>query len=84
MDIPVLRTLELAMEECGMAIIEFFKAKPSNAEVKKVLAIREDVELSYCVLQLLMAHFSEKNIDLILLADASFLFIYTYAMSYNY
>lgn len=83
-DIPVLRTLELAMEECGMAIIEFFKTKPSDAELKKVLTIREDVELSYCVLQLLMARFSERNIDLILLADVSFLFIYTYAMSYNY
>uniref|UniRef100_A0A672FUM3 Si:ch211-111e20.1 n=1 Tax=Salarias fasciatus TaxID=181472 RepID=A0A672FUM3_SALFA len=40
--------------------------------------------LSYCVLQLLMAHFSENITDLILLTDVSFLFMYTYyRLSYN-
>ena len=82
-DIPVLCTLELAMEEHVKTIIEFFKIKPTNAKVKEVLSLCEDVELSYCVLQLLMAHFSENITDLILLADVSFLFIYTYTMSYN-
>ncbi len=63
--------------------MEFFKTKPTNAKVKEVLSLCEDVELSYCVLQHLMAHFSENITDLILLADVSFLFIYTYTMSYN-
>ncbi len=71
------------MKECGKAIMEFFKTKPTNAKVKEVLSLCEDVELSYCVLQLLMADFSDYLTDLILLADVSFLFIYTYTMSYN-
>ena len=64
------------MEECGKTIMEFFKTKSTNAKVKEVLSLCEDVELSYCVLQLLMAHFSENITDLILLADVLFLYIH--------
>lgn len=77
-DIPVLRTLELAMEECGRAIMEFFKTKPTNAGVKEVHSLCEDAELSYRVIQLPVARFSENVTDRILLADVSFLFIRRY------
>ncbi len=71
-DIPVLRSLELAMEECGKAIVEMFKTKPTNARMKEVLRQRDDdVELSYQVIHLLLSHFSEDVSGLIVLADVS-------------
>uniref|UniRef100_A0A672FQ71 C2H2-type domain-containing protein n=1 Tax=Salarias fasciatus TaxID=181472 RepID=A0A672FQ71_SALFA len=68
----------IAMEKCRKTIMEFFKTKPTNTKVKEGLAVCEDVELSYCVLQLVMAHFSENITGLVLLIDVSFLFLYTY------
>ncbi|CAJ1069579.1 uncharacterized protein LOC119500207 isoform X2 [Xyrichtys novacula] len=68
-DIPVLRTLELAMEECSRAIMEFFKTKPTNAGVREALSMDENFEGSTRVIHLLMAHFSENITDLILRAD---------------
>ncbi|ROL50093.1 hypothetical protein DPX16_1106, partial [Anabarilius grahami] len=69
-DIPVLRSLELAMEECGKAIVEMFKTKPTNARMKEVLRQHDDdVELSYQVIHLLLSHFSEDVSGLIVLAD---------------
>lgn len=68
----MLRALELAMEECGRAIIEFFTNKPTNADVRGVLSQRPDLEPSFCVIQLLMAHFSESLEGLILLANVSY------------
>lgn len=81
-DIKVLRALELSMEECGRAIIEFFSNKPTNTDVRAVLSQRPNLEQSFCVIQLLMAHFTESLDGLILLVDVSYyflLFIY-YAM----
>ncbi len=37
-DINVLRSLELSMEECGTAITQYFKQKPTNQDVKNVLS----------------------------------------------
>ncbi|XP_072320750.1 uncharacterized protein [Eucyclogobius newberryi] len=68
-DISVLSTLEMAMEECGKAIIEFFKIKPTNKQVKEVLKLTADVEVPFVVLQLLMAHFGEQLNGLVLLAQ---------------
>lgn len=70
-DVSVLRTLELAMEECGRKIIEYFKVKSTNKDVKDVLKLSVDVDLSLVVLQLLMAHFSETITDLIITAQES-------------
>ncbi len=75
-DIKVLRALELAMEECGRAIIEFFTNKPTNADVRAVLLQRPDLEPSFCVSQLPMAHFSESLEGLILLTNVSYFFFY--------
>lgn len=69
-DRNVLRMLELSMEECGKAIIAFFKSKPTNEEVRAVLSMSEDAGIASFVTQLLLAHFKEKD-GLILQADVS-------------
>lgn len=56
------------MEECGRAITEYFRGKPTN---KDVLSNSEDTEMALCIVQLLMAHFGEKLTGLVLLADVS-------------
>lgn len=70
-DIKVLRALELSMEECGRSIVEFFKSKPTNSEVKSILSKDEASDSSYLVVQLLMAHFAEKQEGLILQENVS-------------
>ncbi|CAM4563987.1 unnamed protein product [Leuciscus chuanchicus] len=54
-DINVLRALELSMED-----------KPTNSEVKSILSKDEPIDSSYQIVQLLMAHFMEKQDELIL------------------
>lgn len=73
-DINVLRSLELSMEECGRAITEYFRGKPTNKDVKDILSNGEDNEMALRVVQLLMAHFGEDLTGLILLTDVSFIF----------
>lgn len=70
-DINVLRSLELSMEECGEAITEYFRGKPTNKDVKDVLSNSEDNEMAFHVVQLLMAHFGENLTGLVLLTDVS-------------
>ncbi|KAF4101576.1 uncharacterized protein LOC131524703 [Onychostoma macrolepis] len=70
-DIKVLRALELSMEECGRSIVEFFKSKPTNSEVKSILSKDEASDSSYLVVRLLMAHFAEKQEGLILQENMS-------------
>lgn len=73
-DIKVLHMLELAMEECGRAIIELFKQKPTNEEVRAALLSGPNTELCFFVIQLLIAHFSEHSEGLILTANVSYFF----------
>ncbi|XP_052393908.1 uncharacterized protein LOC127942257 [Carassius gibelio] len=68
-DINVLRSLELSMQECGRAITEYFRGKPTNKNVKDILSNGEDNEMALRVVQLLMAHFGEDITGLILLTD---------------
>ena len=60
-DRNVLRMLELSMEECGKAILAFFKSNPTNDEVRAVLSMDEEDEIASRVTQLLLAHFKEKD-----------------------
>uniref|UniRef100_A0A3P8QHF1 Uncharacterized protein n=2 Tax=Astatotilapia calliptera TaxID=8154 RepID=A0A3P8QHF1_ASTCA len=69
-DIKVLRTLEVAMEECGPTILEVF-SKSTNPDIQSILSVGPKLELSFCILQLLMAHFSEPLGGLILFANAN-------------
>ncbi|XP_052387247.1 uncharacterized protein LOC127934122 [Carassius gibelio] len=70
-DINVLRSLELIMQECGRAITEYFRGKPTNKNVKDILSNGEDNEMALRVVQLLMAHFGEDITGLILLTDCT-------------
>ncbi|XP_062260863.1 uncharacterized protein LOC133968703 isoform X2 [Platichthys flesus] len=70
-DLNVLRLLELAMEECGQSIIEYFRSKSTNKNVQSALYHGENSEVALHVVQLLMAHFAETPDGLILLADLS-------------
>ncbi|XP_049450815.1 uncharacterized protein LOC125900084 [Epinephelus fuscoguttatus] len=70
-DLNVLRLLELAMDECGRAIIEYFRSKSTNKEVQTVLSQGENDEVALYVVQLLMAHFTETTNGLIVFADLS-------------
>ncbi|CAB1453539.1 unnamed protein product [Pleuronectes platessa] len=68
-DLNVLRLLELAMEECGQSIIEYFRSKSTNKNVQSALYQGENSEVALHVVQLLMAHFAETPDGHILLAD---------------
>uniref|UniRef100_A0A3P8S3X7 Uncharacterized protein n=1 Tax=Amphiprion percula TaxID=161767 RepID=A0A3P8S3X7_AMPPE len=70
-DLNVLRLLELAMEECGRVIIEYFQSKSTNKDVQAVLSQGENTDVALNVVQLLMAYFTETTNGLILLADVN-------------
>lgn len=76
-DIKVLRTLEVAMEECGPTILEVF-SKSTNPDIQSILSVGPKLELSFCILQLLMAHFSEPLGGLILFANVSYFRIFDF------
>ncbi|XP_031698613.1 uncharacterized protein LOC116380945, partial [Anarrhichthys ocellatus] len=69
-DIYILRIMEAFPEDQGKIISEYFKANPSNDEVKKVLSHENGTTFPY-ILDLLMAHFKEQRDALILQADVS-------------
>ncbi len=69
-DRNVRRLLKLSIQECGQIIIQFFKGKPTNDDVRNILA-RGENDVAAMVIQLLLAHFKEKLDGLILQADVS-------------
>ncbi|KAF7648241.1 hypothetical protein LDENG_00160070 [Lucifuga dentata] len=69
-DIQILRIMEAFPEDQGRIITEYFKAHPSNNEVKKVLSLENGITFPN-ILDLLMAHFKETKDALILEADVS-------------
>lgn len=73
-DINVLRNLELSIEECGSAITEYLRGKPTNKDVKDILFNGENNEIALRAVQLLLAHFGEDLTRLILLTDVCFIF----------
>ncbi|KAM4548342.1 uncharacterized protein PAE49_016642 [Odontesthes bonariensis] len=68
-DVDALRSLELSVGECGSAITQFFREKPTNKAVRDAVSEGQDGELTLRVVRLLMAHFGEDLSGLILLAD---------------
>lgn len=69
-DKKVLRLLESSIQEGGPKIVQFFKEKPTNEDVRNTLSSDQN-DLAAMVLQLLLAHFKEKLDGLILLTDVS-------------
>ncbi len=52
-------------------IIQFFKGKPTNDDVRNIPYARGENDVAAMVIQLLLAHFKEKLDGLILQADVS-------------
>nr|XP_023659174.1 uncharacterized protein LOC111839466 isoform X2 [Paramormyrops kingsleyae] len=69
-DKKVLRLLESSIQEGGPKIVQFFKEKPTNEDVRNTLSSDQN-DVAAMVLQLLLAHFKEKLDGLILLTDVS-------------
>lgn len=69
-DKNVLRLLELSIHEGGQKIVQFFKDKPTNDNIRNILSSAEK-DVTAMVLQLLLAHFKEKLDGLILQTDVS-------------
>uniref|UniRef100_A0A3B3RC51 Uncharacterized protein n=1 Tax=Paramormyrops kingsleyae TaxID=1676925 RepID=A0A3B3RC51_9TELE len=67
-DKKVLRLLESSIQEGGPKIVQFFKEKPTNEDVRNTLSSDQN-DVAAMVLQLLLAHFKEKLDGLILLTD---------------
>lgn len=70
-DIKILQVLELSMEECGRAIVEYFKTKSNHRDVQAVFSQGLDGDLPLQVIHLLMAHFGERPAGLLIHANVS-------------
>ncbi|KAF3702502.1 hypothetical protein EXN66_Car018190 [Channa argus] len=66
--INIHQKLKQAMQECGR--VDFFKSKPTNDCVKRILSTEEHKIEPY-VIQLLLAHFRENQDGLLIIADLS-------------
>ncbi|XP_014829395.1 PREDICTED: uncharacterized protein LOC106907987 [Poecilia mexicana] len=68
-DVPLLHVLELSIEECGNAVVEYFRTKVKASSVQTILAQKATGDLAFLVIQLLMAHFNESPDSLMLTTD---------------
>uniref|UniRef100_A0A087YA28 Zinc finger protein 568-like n=1 Tax=Poecilia formosa TaxID=48698 RepID=A0A087YA28_POEFO len=68
-DVPLLHVLELSIEECGNAVVEYFRTKVKASSVQTILAQKATGDLTFLVIQLLMAHFNESPDSLMLTTD---------------
>lgn len=78
-DIPILEKLEAAIQEKGKMILQFFRQKPSNSDVRQVLSRFDgsgSTGLAPCVVLCLLAHFKEEREALLLQVEVSFFFSY--------
>lgn len=70
-DIKVLQVLELSMEGCGRAVMEYFRTKSNQRDVRAIVSQGLDVDLTLHVVQLLMTHFGESPYGLKIHTDVS-------------
>jgi len=73
--IAIHKRLNQAIEEYGKVLVDFFKSKPTNDVVKKVLS-NEEEEIGPLVIKLILAHFREDPDGLLLLANVSILLLF--------
>ncbi len=85
--IAIHKRLKQAIQEYGKVLVDFFKSKPTNEVVKKILSSEEEV--GPLVIKLILAHFREDLDGLLLLANVSillkttiFLFLYVLVLVY--
>ncbi|KAF4112985.1 hypothetical protein G5714_005530 [Onychostoma macrolepis] len=65
--IAIHKRLNQAIQEYGKVLVDFFKSKPTNEVVKKILSSEEEV--GPLVIKLILAHFREDLDGLLLLAN---------------
>ncbi|MEQ2185030.1 hypothetical protein GOODEAATRI_014017 [Goodea atripinnis] len=70
-DVKVMQVLELSIEECGQVIVEYFRTQSSHHGVQAIVSQGLDGDLTFHVVQLLMAHFGESTDGLMIFADVS-------------
>uniref|UniRef100_A0A087X525 Uncharacterized protein n=1 Tax=Poecilia formosa TaxID=48698 RepID=A0A087X525_POEFO len=68
-DVPLLRVLELSFEKYGNTVVEYFCTKVKASYVQTILAQKATGDLTFLVIQLLMAHFNESPDGLMLTTD---------------
>lgn len=70
-EIDILHALEMSMEECGKAILKYFKSRPKDKVMKDILSQADRLEIAHLVIKLLLAHFDESESGLMAHADVS-------------
>ncbi|XP_056596242.1 uncharacterized protein LOC130440029 isoform X1 [Triplophysa dalaica] len=68
-NITIHKKLSLTMEQYSNILVDFFKSRPTNDDVKKVLSSEEEEEVGPLVIKLILAHFREDPDGLLLFAD---------------
>lgn len=58
-DIKVLQVLELYMEECGLAVVGYFRTKSKHCDVQALVPQGLDGDLTLQVVKLVITHFGE-------------------------
>lgn len=61
----------MSMEECGKAILKYFKSRPKYKVMKDILSQADRLEIAHLVIKLLLAHFDESESGLMAHADVS-------------
>ncbi|XP_073723452.1 uncharacterized protein [Misgurnus anguillicaudatus] len=70
-DIDVLNAFEMSMKECEKPMIEYFKSRSKNENMKTVLSQADNTEMAHLLIRLLMSHFQEHEDGLVLHADVA-------------
>ncbi|KAL7851964.1 hypothetical protein SRHO_G00177490 [Serrasalmus rhombeus] len=70
-DVKVPQVLELSIQECGRAIVEYFRTQLNHHAVQAVVSQGLEGDLTFHVVQLLLAHFGESPEGLMIHADVS-------------
>ncbi|KAK5603501.1 hypothetical protein CRENBAI_006149 [Crenichthys baileyi] len=59
-DVNVMQVLERSIEQCGRVIVEYFRTQSSHHDVQAIVSQGLDGDLTFHVVQLLMAHFGNQ------------------------
>ncbi|KAL7826873.1 hypothetical protein AOLI_G00320820 [Acnodon oligacanthus] len=68
-DVKVAQVLEFSIQECGRATVEHFRTQLNHRDVQAVVSQGLEGDLTFHVVQLVLAHFGESLEGLMILAD---------------